>query len=314
MQAKFVIAVLACALGAACGLAHAQAFPLKRIPWIERPVVFLEPTADRDWPIAGGVRYEEFVAGLKPDKVRIYKQAKFDEFIAFFGPLTSSGKEYPRESRDRYISSDDAQPAAGWPLRYIVTVYDTYERPATLQDPDNGEIRPYKPHVRVDTRRFDQTGRELQFESGAPTGRRVHKLGKGFHYLGSESTPRKLVNIFQWQLCQQTSGKPLIPCYSPANPVNGDPIYPRPYRVADHSVGRFANVVEAGRQNQADLAQLNNYWAYHDDPVLPLMISDFEMSKEGKVLKGRAMCMADCPPGYLFKLLKAGDRLPLSKP
>jgi hypothetical protein len=44
-------------------------------------------------------------------------------------------------------------------------------------------------------------------------------------------------------------------------------------------------------------------------PVKPLIFSDYRISSDGQVTKGRAMCMADCPSGMLMKLLHKGQSI-----
>jgi hypothetical protein len=44
-------------------------------------------------------------------------------------------------------------------------------------------------------------------------------------------------------------------------------------------------------------------------PVKPLIFSDYPITDDGRVSKGQAMCMADCPDGMLMKLLHEGQSI-----
>jgi hypothetical protein len=44
-------------------------------------------------------------------------------------------------------------------------------------------------------------------------------------------------------------------------------------------------------------------------PLKPLIYSDFPINDNGRVTQGRAMCMADCAPGMLLKLLHKGQSI-----
>ena len=44
-------------------------------------------------------------------------------------------------------------------------------------------------------------------------------------------------------------------------------------------------------------------------PIKPLIFSDYPIMDDGRVSKGQAMCMADCPDGMLMKLLHEGQSI-----
>jgi hypothetical protein len=64
------------------------------------------------------------------------------------------------------------------------------------------------------------------------------------------------------------------------------------------------NTVNLGERMPADSVEIRGTL-----PVKPLIYSDFPVGDDGRVTKGRAMCMADCAPGMLMKLLHSGQSI-----
>jgi hypothetical protein len=306
MLGSFLNSCIAVSLASVAGVSQCQQHQLTFVPAVERPVVFDDPRLDLDGrAVPVRIRHADYVPGKTVDQIRLFNEKRSE--LEFFGDLTGPGQEVRLRKGKAYISSDDMVPAQDWPLRYVLTTQTTYQHRG--DDPEVGDFRPYVRGVRIDKRRFDKDGIELKLDSNERTGRRVYALGAGFYYLGTETQPRRLVSTFEWRICRKSTELP-NPCRDGRLHSDGTLMTPRGHRVADFSVGHFANIFGSPGN---DHIWVNSYWALQQDPVLPLMISDHPMSKDGKVRKGRAMCMADCPSGYLFKLLKTGDTLPLTQ-
>jgi hypothetical protein len=278
----------------------------KRIPLTERPVIFSKQKASDKPAVSAAIKYEEFIKSGGPYK---YYEEKEWNYLAFIGPLSGKGEEFPG-LREDFLTSDELESATQWPLRYVVRIHD----PVINLDPGPTDFRPYIKNIQTDARRFDISGKELDVITEKPTGRRVYRLGQT-HYLGTEALPRKLVSVFEWKLCNQAKEPRLVPCYSDARNEDGSWRDIRNNDGAKFDRGAFINLFAPKIKGSSnDTSTDKEFYAYHNQPIKPVILSDYALSPEGKVTKGKAMCVADCPKGLQFKLLKAGDIVPAVKP
>jgi hypothetical protein len=242
----------------------------------ERPIVFHKVKAEhKDQPLVEGPKYEEFVSS-KDGLLKFYDQPNWSQ-LAFFGPLRGKGEHVAGSHRSDYATSDDAEPATNWPLRYVVRLNDSTPDRHTYGDPPQREFRPYAKPVQTDVRRFDREGQELDVLSGKPTGRRVYKLGERY-YLGTVSIPRKLLSVFEWQLCTQSQQPRLLPCYRDEPNADGSVKFVRGTQASRHTLDAVNKIVSEGPQSARSISSLKEIWALHDDPVHPLVISDYPLS------------------------------------
>ena len=303
---KLILCYLTLVLSGGYASAQNLSPAVKKIPTIEQAIVFQKSKSDasKDY-FAADVKYAEFVA-QNQGPYRFYDSAGWSEW-AFFGRLQGKGEVLPSKRSD-FLLSDELVASSDWPLRYVVRIYD----PIVNAAPGPTDFRPYAKRVQIDARRFDLQGRELDVITEKPTDRRVFKLGQTY-YLGTEATPRKLLSIFEWQLCKQPKVLTLIPCSS--NRLKSDESL-QDVRTNDAELfdkGLFTNLPFFGLEKAASTSVYKEFYAYHTDPIKPLIISDYAVTPEGRVTKGKAMCVSDCPNGYQFKLLRQGDAIPLSR-
>jgi hypothetical protein len=293
----------------------AEARPLlgiQPIPAIERSVVFFHlGQEDRGRPVPAPVFYADYVAASYSDPVTVFDNAERAIYLTFFAPIVRRNSKLIAKSE--LMSSDDAEPVTNWPLRYVVRLNDSTPDRHAYGDPPQRELRPYAKPVQTDVRRFDREGQELDVLSGKPTGRRVYKLGERY-YLGTVSVPRKLLSVFEWQLCTQSQHPRLIPCYRDESNPDGSVKFVRGSQADRHAQDAVNNIVSEGPQSARSISSLKEIWALHDDPVRPLVISDHPVSPQGRIIKGRGMCVADCAPGLQFKLLRKGQSALAPKP
>jgi hypothetical protein len=132
----------------------------------------------------------------------------------------------------------------------------------------------------------DRDGYEIDVASGRRTGYRFYDY-LGICYLATEKKPRKY--------------RYLTKCEEPG--YEGFP------KSVDTAGRPWINIME---QNTVDLGERMPAVSVEirgTMPVKPLIYSDFPVGDDGRVTKGRAMCMADCAPGMLMKLLHSGQSI-----
>jgi len=127
-------------------------------------------------------------------------------------------------------------------------------------------------------------------------GNKVSRTGYRFYsfmdrcYLATEKTPRLYKYV---TLCAQP-GKPKYSYFSESIDTTSLPWI-------DITTG---NTVDQGERMPGESVEV-----YGALPVKPLIYSDYPIDGEGRITQGRAMCMADCAPGMLLKLLRKGQSI-----
>jgi hypothetical protein len=315
---SLIIGTLIC-----CQTNAQQVKSIKPFPILEEPLVFHKLKAKYEGDVyVASIFYKDFVA-QKEDEVTQYDKREHDSDLMFYSRLTR--KNPVKRQRSEFFTSDDAVAVEKWPFRYIVKSADITPNP--LDDTYNPELRdyrPYKKNVLTDVRLFDASGNELDVISGAPTGRRVYQMGE-MYYLGTISKPRRLLSIFQYRLCPlslKDAASAQVLCYDKTRDPDGQLVHIQGIKIPlsqdveskRYFSNRWVDGKDGGWMSNGGIKSSNVFWAYHTSPITPLILSDYALSQEGKVTKGKAMCVADCPKGLQFKLLKAGDVVPAVKP
>ncbi|MFM0241865.1 hypothetical protein [Paraburkholderia phytofirmans] len=142
---------------------------------------------------------------------------------------------------------------------------------------------------------IDKNNFEVRLDTGLRTGYRFYGF-MGKCYLATDTHPR----IFKYVTdCVHSSGEG----------------YKLPGTIEMKKYS-WINVTNANTIEQNVPTPSTNVEIDGASPVKPLIYSDFPLTHDGKVSKGRAMCMADCASGMLMKLLHVGQSIwgPSGKP
>ncbi len=135
----------------------------------------------------------------------------------------------------------------------------------------------------------DSDNYEVDVSTGSRTGYRFYSFMDRC-YLATEKTPRLYKYV---TLCAQP-GKPKYSYFSESIDTTSLPW-------VDITTG---NTVDQGERMPGESVEV-----YGALPVKPLIYSDYPIDGEGRITQGRAMCMADCAPGMLLKLLRKGQSI-----
>ncbi|CAD6539793.1 hypothetical protein LMG28727_03683 [Paraburkholderia kirstenboschensis] len=206
-----------------------------------------------------------------PDSAIIYRTKKSKENI------------YKKD----LISLDEMTPWNGHPpfrVRFEIT-------------PANGVLdedvdRPYFPYNPVNKISnyilINSQSQELSIKSGKKTGYRFFKFTDRC-YLATEKKPR----VYKYEtLCVHAGG----PAYALPSTVNTTS---RPW----------INITSQNTVGQDWLMPASNVEIDGSSPVKPFIYSDFPINDNGRVTQGHAMCMADCAPGMLFRVLHKDESI-----
>lgn len=217
-----------------------------------------------------------------PDLCDKYRASGKDDVIDM-APGSPGQPSIPIRKSD-YISLDELSPWTGIaPIRAYYVISRRREDP----DPDAApSYLPYDGWNKVENYiAVDHDGYEVNVENNKRTGYRFYEY-LGWCYLATESKPR----IFKYfTLCKDSeySGFP-----ESINTIN------RPWiNIMERNTVDLGERMPAGGEVRGTT------------PIKPLIYSDFPISDNGRVSRGRAMCMADCAPGMLMKLLHAGQSI-----
>jgi hypothetical protein len=208
-------------------------------------------------------------------------------------PRNESGKA----KKSDFMLPEEMKPAADWEYRYRFATYDnTIDVYKGDGDTDHysKEFRPWLKPVMVDLRIFDKEAQELSPLTKKKTGRQVVKVGRG-HVLITPGTPYKVNGVLQMH--EEKYG---VLNANEFIEEGFDRKFIVLYYFSSGQSRSAANLLQDG-----DL----KIGAKHSDPIRPFIIADYDLSDAGTVLRGKAMCVADCPQGKLFRLLKKGDNL-----
>ena len=225
------------------------------------------------------------------DWCRQYSNYKDDDVInSLSDPASASPVEvFKRE----YISLDEFMPWTGTP-----PIRARFSIGARHEDPDPDQTPSYLPYVsknRVsDYILIDERGYEINPKNNARTGYRFYEF-VGKCYLATITKPRVYKYSTACQLKKSYEGFPKSVDTSSLPWINI----------------MTQNTVDLDERMPADSVEVPGVM-----PVKPLIYSDFPLTHDGKVSKGRAMCMADCASGMLMKLLHVGQSIwgPSGKP
>lgn len=207
-----------------------------------------------------------------------------DDDIVDTIPASPGHPAVPVKKRD-YISLDDLSPWKGAvPFRALFGITARHESP----DPDLAPS--YLPYERGNEvyvyRVVDRDGYEVRVVDRRRTGYRFYDY-LGLCYLATEKKPRRY--------------KYLTRCEA-----SGYEDFPNSVDTTGHP---WINITEQNTVNLGERMPAANVEIRGSMPVKPLIYSDFPIGSDGRVTKGRAMCMADCAPGRLMKLLHAGQSI-----
>ena len=208
-------------------------------------------------------------------------------------PRSESGK-FPKS---KFMLPEEMKPAADWEYRYRFATYDnTIDVYRGNKDTDHysKEFRPWIKPVAVDLRIFDKDANELSPFTLQKTGRHIVKVGRG-HVLVTPGSPYKVNGALQMH--EEKYGVLSPNDFTKEAP---DRKFIVLYYFSKNQSGGPSDVIQ-----DADLI----IGARHTDPIRPFIIADYDLSDAGTVLRGKAMCVADCPQNKLFKLLNKGDNL-----
>ncbi|RAR59940.1 hypothetical protein C7401_11069 [Paraburkholderia unamae] len=214
-----------------------------------------------------------------------YRNAKDDDVIQM-APSEPEHSAIPVKKKD-YISLDDLPPWVGdAPIR----AYYSISRKQEEADPDVApSYLPYDNWNKISNYIVvDRDGYEVAVVGGKRTGYRFYDY-LGVCYLATEYKPRKY--------------KYRTECQGKRWDYND---FPKSVDVTSHPWVNITeqNTVNLGERMPADGVEIRGSMA-----VKPLIYSDYPIGDNGRVTKGRAMCMADCAPGMLMKLLHAGQSI-----
>ncbi|RAR59939.1 hypothetical protein C7401_11068 [Paraburkholderia unamae] len=212
-----------------------------------------------------------------------FRSAKDDDIVDTIP--ASAGHPAVSVRKKDYISLDDLSPWNGVvPVRAFFGITSKHES----SDPD---VTPsYLPYDRQNEVYVywlvDRDGYEVNVLNGKRTGYRFYDF-RGICYLATEKKPRKY--------------RYLTKCEAP-----GYEGFPKSVDVTSHPWVNIMeqNTVDLGEGMPASMVEIRGSM-----PVKPLIYSDYPIGDNGRVTKGRAMCMADCAPGMLMKLLHAGQSI-----
>jgi hypothetical protein len=185
-----------------------------------------------------------------------------------------------------YISLDDFPVWNGTPpIRARFSIGARHED----ADPDIApSYLPYGSNSRIeDYVMIDKDGYETNVKSGERTGYRFYDF-LGVCYLATIKKPRMYKYLTDCQTKKAYDG------------------FPKSVDVTSHQWINIMNqnTVDLYERMPADAVEIRG-----SNPRKPLIYSDFPIGDGGRVTKGRAMCMADCAPGMLMKLLHAGQSI-----
>jgi len=195
----------------------------------------------------------------------------------------------PVKKKD-FISLDELSPWTGIaPIRAYYVISRKQDDP----DPDIApSYLPYDNWNKVSNYMIvDRDGYEVGVVDNRRTGYRFYEFS-GWCYLATEKKPRRFKYFTR---CKDS----------------GDSGYPKSVDTVSRP---WINIME---RNTTDLGErMPGGEIRSTTPVKPLIYSDLPIGDDGRVTKGRAMCMADCAPGMLMKLLHAGQSIwgPSGKP
>jgi hypothetical protein len=242
--------------------------------------------------------YAKFLRASADEQIEVWPVTE-KKVIAYLdiappGPRSASFKE----EKSDFMLPEEMIPAKDWEYRYLFATYDnTLDNYKGDGDTDHygKETRPWVKPVMVDLRIFDKDANEFDPITMQKTGRHVVRIGKGL-VLVTPGSPYKLNGALTMHgitfesilnasdFAQEAPNRKFIVLYyHPTSDSNG----------LSHLLG------------DSDL----RIGAKHSDPIRPFIIADDDLSDAGTVLRGKAMCVADCPRGKLFRLLKKGDNL-----
>ncbi|WMY07416.1 hypothetical protein [Paraburkholderia phenoliruptrix] len=166
-----------------------------------------------------------------------------------------------------------------------------YTISAVMDDPDpdiNPSYLPYdrKNHV-SDYLAIDGQGYEVDIPNGRRTGYRFYQFMNRC-YLASEKRPRVYKYFTECSLSKADDS---------AIPATVD-VTSRPW----------INIMERNTIEK-DMRMPDFVEVRGTSPSKPIIYSDFPIDDKGRVTQGRAMCMADCAPGMLLKVLQKGQSI-----
>lgn len=213
-----------------------------------------------------------------------YRISKDDDVIY---PFINSLREPSAIAKKRdFISLDELSEWKGKPpFRVIFFIGSVIEDP---DPPLNPSYLPYDEKNKIKNYiMIDDSGYEVSLSGKKRTGYRFYQFMDRC-YLATERKPRKYKSV---TFC----------------PNSGRSGYVFPETV--DTIGQpWINITE---KNTIDLGKRmpDTVVIAGERPVKPLIYSDFPIGDNGRVTQGRAMCMADCAPGMLFRLLKKGQSI-----
>jgi hypothetical protein len=221
----------------------------------------------------------------RSDLCQKYQVSKSDETIDSLPAMDGEASIITRKKD--YISMDELQPWKGTtPIRARFDIGPVHDDP----DPDLApSYLPYDKKNKVKNYMlFDKAGYEVSLRDGKKTGYRFYEF-MGRCYLATEHKPR----VFKY----------VVECNRKPNLYQNFP------KTLDTSSHLWINVMD---QNTVDLGErmlADSVEILGAMPVKPLIYSDHPIGDDGLVTQGRAMCMADCAPGMLMKLIRAGESI-----
>ncbi|MDR5740751.1 hypothetical protein [Caballeronia sp. LZ016] len=222
-----------------------------------------------------------------------YRGSSDDDILRTIRPTDSRRDQFIFRKKDM-ISLEEMSPREGLPP-YRVSFMIQYK----VEPPDPEGAVPFFPYDSsrqvVDYLAINADGFELDPKTGTATGYRVFE-SSGTCYLATDRKPRSYKLFWFWSDASTPRYKGL--------PSTIDTTTLPWVNVSYENT--IAKNVEMPKEVAID-ARL---------PVKPLIYSDYAIRADGRVRKGKAMCMADCPPGMLMKLLHAGQSIwgPSGKP
>lgn len=243
--------------------------------------------------------YAKFIQASATDEVEVWgitEKGLFSIRSLYIGPPAPRSESVKAKKSD-FMLPEEMKPAADWEYRYRFATYDnTIDVYRGNKDTDHygKEFRPWIKPVMADLRIFDKEANELSPFSFQKTGRHVVKVGRG-HVLVTPGSPYKVNGVLQMH--EEKYGVLSPNAFTKEAP---DRKFIVLYYFSKNQSGGPSDVIQDG-----DL----KIGARHSDPIRPFVIADYDLSDKGTVKRGKAMCVADCPPHKLFKLLKKGDNL-----